>query len=566
MLVKYIDSDYIIEQLQKPSWGEVEEPDFYITMASNRVKALIFPSEQGNPNDINSYTEEQQEAIKLATAIYTMWYFDTNYDFTSGSVSVNFGGASMSESKTYNGEMVLPNVFDILKQANLIPTTETFIFNDVMAGNLIGDGINPEAFKELQQEVERQADNNIRQDGQITDIYDKLEAIGGLDVAEIKEDIEAIKEEQVEQNKAIENNATEIETNKNELRDLYEQVIGINDKVNVNTTNITANSTQIAATSKLLNSTIDELKKQKWISYKGTYQEGETYNIGDLVVLNKVFYLSNANNNTTTPPSELWDIIEDPTGTGQEIDLSNYYNKQEIDAQQTAQDVKIQANTDALNNKVDLTTAQTITGAKTINKLVLADKVFFGPENDPDYTYDRQYGTLSKTNNFDISDDDELVPKSYVDNLIAPLQEYAKTGIIQMVIWNQNGYKIRLIPILTPPSLVGKENEFFDRIHISTTTYKQNNSAEPTIFNEFEGGEYVEILKPQTNIDIEVRSLNTNNFRDNNRSMNLYSWWDMNQNLITGLNGDWSPKIIIPITSRYDRNGQVLYLVYKAVR
>lgn len=470
MLVKYIDSNYIIEKLQKPSWGEVEEPDFYITMASNRVKALIFPSEQGNPNDINSYTEEQQEAIKLATAIYTLWYFDTNYDFTSGSVSVNFGGASMSESKTYNGEMVLPNVFDILKQANLIPTTETFIFNNVMAGDLIGDGINPKAFKDLQQEVERQADQNIKQDAKIVDIYDKLEATGSLDVAEIKEDIEAIKEEQVEQNKAIETNANEIETVKTDLGDLGDQVIDVQNKANENTTNITANTTQI------------------------------------------------------------------------------------------------QANTDALNNKVDLTTAQTITGAKIINKLVLADKVFFGPENDPDYTYDRQYRVLHKTNNLDILDDEELVPKSYVDNLIAPLQEYAKTGIIQMVIWNQNGYKIRLIPILTPPSLVGKENEFFDRIHISTTTYKQNNSAEPTIFNEFEGGEYVEILKPQTNIDIEVRSLNTNNFRDNNRSMNLYSWWDMNQNLITGLNGEWSPKIIIPITSRYDRNGQVLYLVYKAVR
>ena len=113
MLVKYIDSNYIIERLQKPSWGEVEEPDFYITMASNRVKALIFPSEQGDPNNLASYTEEQQEAIKLATAIYTLWYFDTNYDFTNGSVSVNFGGVSMSESKTYNGEMVLPNVFDI---------------------------------------------------------------------------------------------------------------------------------------------------------------------------------------------------------------------------------------------------------------------------------------------------------------------------------------------------------------------------------------------------------------------------------------------------------------------
>ena len=413
MLVKYIDSDYIIERLQKPSWGEVEEPDFYITMASNRVKALIFPSEQGDPNNLESYTEEQQEAIKLATAIYAMWYFDTNYDFTNGSVSVNFGGVSMSESKTYNGEMVLPNVFDILKQANLIPTTETFIFSG--ENSLYADtAINPKAFKDLQQEVERQADVNIKQDAKIVDIYDILDNMDYSYILEVKQEIEQIQEEQVEQNKAIENNATEIETTKTDLGDLGGQVIDVQNKTNENTTNIEANTTQIQATSKLLNDTIEELKKQKWVSYKGTYQPGTTYNTGDLVVLNSVFYLSNADNNTTTPPGSQWDIIENPTGGGQ-IDLSNYYNKQEIDTQQTEQNVKIQANTDALNQKVDLTTAQTITGPKTFNKLVLPDKVFFGPENDPDYTYDRHYGTLSKTNGFDILDDEELVTKAYVD-------------------------------------------------------------------------------------------------------------------------------------------------------
>ena len=567
MLVKYIDSDYIIERLQKPSWGEVEEPDFYITMASNRVKALIFPSEQGDPNNLESYTEEQQEAIKLATAIYAMWYFDTNYDFTNGSVSVNFGGVSMSESKTYNGEMVLPNVFDILKQANLIPTTETFIFSG--ENSLYADtAINPKAFKDLQQEVERQADVNIKQDAKIVDIYDTLANMGGFDISEVKEEIEKIQDEQVEQNKAIENNATEIETTKTDLGDLGDQVIDVQNKTNENTTNIEANTTQIQATSKLLNDTIEELKKQKWVSYKGTYQPGTTYNTGDLVVLNSVFYLSNADNNTTTPPGSQWDIIENPTGGGQ-IDLSNYYNKQEIDTQQTEQNVKIQANTDALNQKVDLTTAQTITGPKTFNKLVLPDKVFFGPENDPDYTYDRTTGEISQTNGLDLTlNDNALTSKEYVDYAInqalAPLKEYAKTGIIQIVIWSQNGYKIRLIPILTPPSLLGRENQFLDRIHISTTT-TQYNTHNRYGYQEWVGGEYVEISNPQMNTDIEVRALNTNNFRDNNITMNLYTWWDMNQNLITATNGDWSPKIIIPITSRYDRNGITAYFVYKAV-
>ena len=225
MLVKYIDSNYIIEDLQKPSWGEVEEPDFYITMASNRVKALIFPSEQGDPNNLASYTEEQQEAIKLATAIYTLWYFDTNYDFTNGSVSVNFGGVSMSESKTYNGEMVLPNVFDILKQANLIPTTETFIFSG--ENHLYADtAINPKSFKDLQQEVERQADVNIKQDAKLVALNDAIANIDGL-----KTEIWDIQEEQQEQDTKILTNTNNITTLQNDVKTFYGDLLNTQNKV-----------------------------------------------------------------------------------------------------------------------------------------------------------------------------------------------------------------------------------------------------------------------------------------------------------------------------------------------
>lgn len=552
MLVKYIDSDYIIERLQKPSWGEVEEPDFYITMASNRVKALIFPSEQGDPNDISTYTEEQQEAIKLATAIYTLWYFDTNYDFTNGSVSVNFGGVSMSESKTYNGEMVLPNVFDILKQANLIPTTETFIFSG--ENNLYSDtAINPKAFKDLQQEVERQADVNIVQDGKIVDIYDKLEALGGLDVASIKEDIEKIQEEQVEQNKAIETNATEIETTKTDLGDLGDQVLDVQNKTNENATNIEANTTQIQATSKLLNDVIEEIKKQQWVSYKGTYQPGTTYNIGDLVVLDSIFYLSNANNNTTTPPGSQWDIIENPTGG--EVDLSNYYNKQEIDAQQTAQDAKITANTNTLTQKVDLTTAQTITGPKTFNKLVLPDKVFFGPEDDPDYTYDRQYGVIHKTNNFDILDDTELTTKDYVDTAInqavAPLRDYAKTGILRWYVIDFNIGRWAFEWVQKP--LGWNDSWCIETFHLST--YRANGD-----YVEFTDGGYQQWTNFTIPAQATTTKLSNNTWKDNNRDTRVYLY----MNWGTNVNPTFRyVKMCVPSGFRFERGDFSVYIPIK---
>lgn len=297
MLVKYIDSNYIIERLQKPSWGEVEEPDFYITMASNRVKTLIFPSEQGNPNDINSYNEEQQEAIRLATAIYTMWYFDTNYDFTNGSVSVNFGGVSMSESKTYNGEMVLPNVFDILKQANLIPTTETFIFNG--EHNLYADtAINPKAFKDLQQEVERQSDVNIKQDAKLIALNDK---IAHINTDGIQEDLTNIKQEQIqqnidiqqnrtaittierideEQNRAIETNLNNINTIKTDLGDLGNQVVDVQNKANANTTQIQQNTTNITTnTTNIQNNTNNIQTNKTNIATNTTNIQNNTNNI-----------------------------------------------------------------------------------------------------------------------------------------------------------------------------------------------------------------------------------------------------------------------------------------------
>ena len=410
MLVKYIDSNYIIETLQKPSWGEVEEPDFYITMASNRVKALIFPSEQGDPNNLASYTEEQQEAIKLATAIYTLWYFDTNYDFTNGSVSVNFGGVSMSESKTYNGEMVLPNVFDILKQANLIPTTETFIFSG--ENNLYADtAINPKSFKDLQQEVERQADVNIKQDAKLVALNDAIANIDGL-----KTEIWDIQEEQQEQDTKILTNTNNITTLQRDVKTFYGDLLNTQNKVagieynyiqkngnlqivnafvdfygnivaknngyvdNVDTgaptsmvnvrhlnNTITPIDTKLTNTTDLLNQTIERLRTLKPFQYVGQYQAGTTYNINQVVSFNNNLYLSTEDNNTTQPPTDKWLLLNEDLLN---IDLTDYYTKLEVDGIKNNLQNSITTNqtniTNLQNDTVKLSGTQNISGVKTI--------------------------------------------------------------------------------------------------------------------------------------------------------------------------------------------------------
>ena len=402
MLVKYIDSNYIIETLQKPSWGEVEEPDFYITMASNRVKALIFPSEQGDPNNLASYNEEQQEAIKLATAIYTLWYFDTNYDFTNGSVSVNFGGVSMSESKTYNGEMVLPNVFDILKQANLIPTTETFIFNNT-SGSFDNVNINPEAFKDLQQEMERQADTNIRQDGEIVKIYDRLSRVPTNEEQEhLKLEVEEIQKEQEVQNTNIQANTNKTTDLQNQITENIEDIAAINEEVSTNKTdianlgnkvnaneaaiqtntnkiqenknNITLLDGRLLSVSGLLNQTIDGLRTLRPFKFVGLYDSSRTYMINEMVSKDDKFYLSLEDNNTTTPPGDKWLIMKE----FQQVDLSDYPTKLEVEAIKNNLQQSITSNTTNitnLNNEVvKLAGNQTITGAKTFDNQVIIRK------------------------------------------------------------------------------------------------------------------------------------------------------------------------------------------------
>ena len=161
-LIKYIDSNYITNIMGKTEWANVEEQDFFILRGSSKIRSLIFPTDTGNPDDITTYTAEQQSAIKEATALYTLYYFDLNYDFTDGSVSVSFGGASMSESKSYAGEKIIPDVFDILKRVGLIKTSEILTFDFSNTKHL-----NPKNPDDLQTQIDKLNEIVLKQNAKI---------------------------------------------------------------------------------------------------------------------------------------------------------------------------------------------------------------------------------------------------------------------------------------------------------------------------------------------------------------------------------------------------------------
>ena len=237
------------------------------------------------------------------------------------------------------------------------------------------------------------------------------------DIAQINQNIANINQEQITQNTNISNNANEINTLKakdieqnNRLTQLEQETLeNFNEIANIktkdqqqdttiqsNTTSINANTNsintlnqQVANNKNLLDQTIAGLRTLKPFEYVGEYQNGTSYKTNQLVSLNNNLYLSKEDNNTTTPPSDKWLLLDKDFAS---IDLNDYYTKLEVEAiknnlQQsitsnttniatnTTNITNLQNNYNTLNSEVvKLAGDQTITGAKTFTNNVVISK------------------------------------------------------------------------------------------------------------------------------------------------------------------------------------------------
>lgn len=81
-----------------------------------------------------------------------------------------------------------------------------------------------------------------------------------------------------------------------------------------------------------------------------------------------------------------------------------------------------------LDEKVDLTTTQTITGDKIIENLTINNRLFLGEDKDnPNYYYDNTTGKLlTNTNSF--TNPNELVSKEYIENQIIDIKTLSYKG------------------------------------------------------------------------------------------------------------------------------------------
>ena len=218
------------------------------------------------------------------------------------------------------------------------------------------------------------------------------------DIAQINQNIANINQEQITQNTNISNNANEINSLKakdieqnNRLNQLEQETLeNFNEITNIktkdqqqdnsiqsNTTSINANTNsistlnqQVANNKNLLDQTIDGLRALKPFEYVGEFQQGTSYNINQLVSYNNNLYLSKEDNNTTTPPSDKWLLVNKETIN---VDLSDYYNKLEVDSIKSNLQNDITSNTTNITNLENRTNtieqnyvSKTTTTAQTI--------------------------------------------------------------------------------------------------------------------------------------------------------------------------------------------------------
>ena len=223
------------------------------------------------------------------------------------------------------------------------------------------------------------------------------------DIAQINQNIANINQEQITQNSNISNNANEINSLKakdieqnnrltqleQETEDNFNEIANIKtkdqqqdnsiqtntNKIQENKNNITALDGRLVSVSGLLTQTIDGLRTLRPFQYVGEYQNGTSYKINQLVSYQNNLYLSKEDNNNTIPTSDKWLLINKDTIS---VDLSDYYNKLEVEAIKNNLQQSITSNTTNitnLNNEVvKIAGNQIITGEKTFDNQVIIRK------------------------------------------------------------------------------------------------------------------------------------------------------------------------------------------------
>lgn len=186
--------------------------------------------------------------------------------------------------------------------------------------------------------------------------------------------------DQIEQN--VNTNSSSI-TDLNNKHNQQQTLIDTNkNNIQTNTTSIDTVNQNLTSTQNLLTQTIDSLRTLRPFKYVGAYSSSTTYKINEMVSYNNAFYLSVEDNNSTTPSTtnNKWIVMEN----FQQVDLTNYATKLELQNAQTNLQSNINNNNTSINRinsdidilrntTVKTSTDQTINGTKTFTNQIKAN-------------------------------------------------------------------------------------------------------------------------------------------------------------------------------------------------
>lgn len=348
----------INSSFSRPEGRELIAPGVYKLLSNARVYHL---------NAFGSFSNQNTNEIPLSTSKEIMERVKNEYvaqnqpnaqvgnvAYINQSHQVAFGSPQDLQITTYNTNRIAGpegyrnNYYEIDSVPNIAFFGPDYngTYSAVHRQEMI-DYINQNAGESLGQEIAQ-----IKQEQE--EQNNKINLNKNLIDSTYEEAIGAVRKN-AEQDETIRNQEIRIESNWNNINKLNQRVGTNTTNIQTNTNNITALDNRLVSVSSLLNQTIDGLRTLRPFKFVGLYDSSRTYMLNEMVSKDNKFYLSLEDNNTTTPPNDKWIVMEN----FQQVDLSEYPTKLEVNAIKTELQTNITSNTTSITaNTNKLTTLE----------------------------------------------------------------------------------------------------------------------------------------------------------------------------------------------------------------
>lgn len=309
----------------------------------------------------------QLGAIKDAFVAQTQYTINLGNDYAVGGGSYSIGNINNSFSRPENLDILAPGVLTLLQSANVYqinsfvnnkPTKKcddgffnfyppstienvTFETGDERYVQQYQPNVKPNSilsvdnnFKTVwiaKEKFDNNADEIKDADGAYRELKDTI-VIHNInqDISSNTEQINSVKTNVSQVEQELERQDTTITTLNNDLGELGEQVQNIQSEVNTVKTIQTSHSKELLINDFQIQKLNSYIESGYLVRYRGEWNSNELYEMNDIVDYQTLTYIAKEQNSGIVPTNTTYWKQHEIT---QQIDLSNYYDKSEIDSQ-----------------------------------------------------------------------------------------------------------------------------------------------------------------------------------------------------------------------------------------